>query len=51
MPLTLRHTGFSSPVYRDQLDYTVYEDGGAIGRSQSGIRGRTMRNANDRESF
>jgi hypothetical protein len=25
--LTLRHTGFSSPVYRDQLDYTVYEDG------------------------
>ena len=46
--LTLRHTGFSSPVYRDQLDYTVYEDGRAIGRSRSGIRGRTMRNDNDR---
>jgi hypothetical protein len=36
------------PVYRDQLDYTIYEDGRAIGRSRSGIRGRTMRNDNDR---
>ena len=32
MPLTLRHTGLSSPVYRDQLDYTVFEDGRPIGR-------------------
>jgi hypothetical protein len=46
--LTLRHTGFSSPVYRDQLDYTLYEDSRAIGRSRSEIRGRTMRNDNDR---
>jgi hypothetical protein len=46
--LTLRHTGFYSPVHRDQLDYTVYEDGRAIGRSRSGIRGRTMWNDNDR---
>jgi hypothetical protein len=32
MPLTLRPTGLSSPVYADQLDYTVFEDGRAIGR-------------------
>ncbi len=30
MPLTLRHTGLSSPVYRDQLDYTIFEDGRPI---------------------
>jgi hypothetical protein len=46
--LTLRHTGFSSPVHRDHIDYTVYEDGRVIGRSRSGIRGRTMWNDNDR---
>ena len=32
MPLTLRPTGLASPVYRDQLDYTVIEDGREIGR-------------------
>jgi hypothetical protein len=32
MPLTLRPTGLSSPAYTDQLDYTVYEEGRAIGR-------------------
>jgi hypothetical protein len=32
MPLTLRPTGLSSPVYQDQLDYTVFEDGRKIGR-------------------
>ena len=32
MPLTLRPTGLSSPIYRDQLDYTVFEDGRTIGR-------------------
>jgi hypothetical protein len=32
MPLTMRPTGLSSPVYRDQLDYTVFENGRAIGR-------------------
>jgi hypothetical protein len=30
--LTLRPTGLSPPVYRDQLDYIVIEDGRAIGR-------------------
>jgi hypothetical protein len=30
--LTLRPTGLSPPVYRDQLDYEVIEDGRAIGR-------------------
>jgi hypothetical protein len=30
--LTLRPTGLSSPVYRDQLDYIVIEDGRAVGR-------------------
>jgi hypothetical protein len=30
--LTLRRTGFSPPIYRDQLDYEVIEDGRAIGR-------------------
>jgi hypothetical protein len=32
MPLTLRPTDLSSPVCADQLDYTVFEDGRAIGR-------------------
>jgi hypothetical protein len=32
MPLTLRPTGLASPAYRDQLDYTVIEDGREIGR-------------------
>ena len=32
MPLTLRPTGLASPVYADWLDYTVFEDGRAIGR-------------------
>jgi hypothetical protein len=32
MPLTLRPTGLSSPAYADWLDYTIYEDGRAIGR-------------------
>jgi hypothetical protein len=32
MPLALRPTSLSSPVHRDQLDYTVFEDGRAIGR-------------------
>jgi hypothetical protein len=31
MPLTLRPTRLSSPVYADQLDYTVIEDGREIG--------------------
>jgi hypothetical protein len=30
--LTLRPTGLSPPVYRDQLDYEVIEDGRSIGR-------------------
>ena len=30
--LTLRPTGLSPPVYREQLDYIVIEDGRAIGR-------------------
>jgi hypothetical protein len=30
--LTLRPTGLSPPVYRDQLDYEVIEDGRPIGR-------------------
>jgi hypothetical protein len=30
--LTLRLTGLSPPVYRDQLDYEVIEDGRSIGR-------------------
>jgi hypothetical protein len=30
--LTLRRTGRSPPVYRDQLDYEVIEDGCVIGR-------------------
>jgi hypothetical protein len=29
MPLTLRPTGLSSPVYQDQLDYTVFEARGS----------------------
>jgi hypothetical protein len=32
MPLTLRSTGLASPVYADWLDYTVFDDGHAIGR-------------------
>jgi hypothetical protein len=32
MLLTLRPTGLSSPVYADWLDYTVIEDGRAVGR-------------------
>jgi hypothetical protein len=32
MALTLRPTDLASPVYRDQLDYTVIEDGRQIGR-------------------
>jgi hypothetical protein len=32
MALTLRRTGLSSPVYADQIDYTVLEDGREIGR-------------------
>jgi hypothetical protein len=30
--LTLRPTGLSSPVYRDQVDYEVIENGRAVGR-------------------
>src|SRR5205823_14459838 len=30
--LSLRPTGLSPPVYREQRDYTVIEDGRAIGR-------------------
>jgi len=30
--LTLRPTGLSPPVYRDQLDYEVIENGRAVGR-------------------
>src|SRR5262249_715739 len=30
--LTLRPTGLSPPIYRDQLDYEVLEDGRPIGR-------------------
>jgi hypothetical protein len=30
--LTLRPTGLSPPVYRDQLDYEVLEDGRLVGR-------------------
>ena len=30
--LTLRPTGLSPPIYRDQLDYEVLEDGLPIGR-------------------
>jgi hypothetical protein len=32
MPLSLRPTRLSSLVYADQLDYTVFEDGRAVGR-------------------
>ena len=32
MPLTLRPTGLSSPVYADQPDYIVCEDGKAVKR-------------------
>jgi hypothetical protein len=32
MPFTLRRTGLSSPVYADQIDYTVLEDGREIER-------------------
>jgi hypothetical protein len=32
MPLTLRRTGLSFPVYADQVDYTVLKDGREIGR-------------------
>ena len=32
MPLILRPTGLSSPVYKDRFDYTVFEDGRPIGR-------------------
>jgi len=30
--LTLRSTGLSPPIYRDQLDYEVLEDGRPVGR-------------------
>ena len=30
--LTLRPTGFSPPIYRNQVDYEVLEDGRPIGR-------------------
>ena len=30
--LTLRPTGLSPPIYHDQLDYEVIEDGRAVGR-------------------
>jgi hypothetical protein len=40
MPLTLRPTGLSSPVYKDQLDYTVIEDGREIGRMYEDRHGR-----------
>ena len=30
--LTLRPTGLSPPIYRDQFDYEVLEDGHPIGR-------------------
>ena len=30
--LSLRSTGLSPPIYRDQLDYEVLEDGRPIGR-------------------
>jgi hypothetical protein len=30
--LALRPTGLSPPVYRNQLDYEVLEDGRAVGR-------------------
>jgi hypothetical protein len=32
VPLTLRPTGASSPDYTDRTDYTVFEEGRAIGR-------------------
>jgi hypothetical protein len=32
LPLILRPTGLSSTVYKDQRDYTVFEDSRAIGR-------------------
>ena len=32
MPLILRPTGLSSPIYKDRIDYTVIEDGREIGR-------------------
>jgi hypothetical protein len=38
--LALRPTGLSSPVYRDQLDYTVLEDGRAIGRMYEDLHTR-----------
>ena len=30
--LTLRHTGLSSPAYRDWEDYVIVEDGRDVGR-------------------
>jgi hypothetical protein len=36
--LTLRRTGFSPPIYSDQLDYEVIEDGRAIGRMYENCR-------------
>jgi hypothetical protein len=30
--LTLRHSGLSSPAYRDWLDYVIVEDGRDVGR-------------------
>jgi hypothetical protein len=30
--LTLRPTGLSPPIYQDQLDYEIFEDGRPIGR-------------------
>jgi hypothetical protein len=30
--LTLRHSGLSSPAYRDWLDYVIVEDGRGVGR-------------------
>ena len=32
MPLSLRRTGFSSPIYADKADYCVIENGKVIGR-------------------
>jgi hypothetical protein len=32
MALTLRRIGLSPPIYSDQVDYTVHEDGQEIGR-------------------
>jgi hypothetical protein len=32
MALTMRPTGLSSPAYKDDIDFVIYDDGEAVGR-------------------